>query len=216
MTTVSQVGAALRASRRVFSSVECRRALTVALGRRLVLRSRSLDENLVRQTSCARLGDEAVDEQGGQAMNQAPSRHPRRIVFARPALIGADGDALKQTEDRAGSLIKLRVFRPLDQNGSEHQAKETTLLQGELDIGETDCAEGIALGRARLHRCAELSEAFRGDRRKEILLVGKVSIRGCRGHSDAAGRLPSQANEAAADLSPAGARASRRPSSAFS
>src|SRR5271169_5060712 len=102
-------------------------------------------------------------------MNQAPSRHPRRIVFARP-LIGADGNALKQTEDRAGSLIKLRVSRSLEQNGSEHQAKETTLLQGELDIGETDCAEGIALGRARLHRRGEFSEAFRGDRRKEILL----------------------------------------------
>jgi hypothetical protein len=126
-------------------------------------------------------------------MNQAPSRHPRRIVFARP-LIGADGNALKQTEDRAGGLIKLRVFRPLDQNGSEHQAKETTLLQGELDIGETNCAEGIALGRPYLHRCDELSKAFRGDRRKEILLVGKMAIRGCRGHSDAAGRLP-QAND---------------------
>ena len=101
-------------------------------------------------------------------MNQAPSRHPRRIVFAR-LLIGADRNALKQSKDRAGGLIKLGVFRPLEQNGSEHQAKETTLLQGELGIGETDCAEGIALGRARLHRCTELSEAFRGDRRKEIL-----------------------------------------------
>jgi hypothetical protein len=46
-------------------------------------------------------------------MNEAPSRHPRRIVFAR-LVIGADGNALKQTEDRAGSLVKLRVFRPLD------------------------------------------------------------------------------------------------------
>jgi hypothetical protein len=119
-------------------------------------------------------------------------RDPRCVVFARP-LIGADGNALKQTEDRAGSLIKLRVFRPLDQNRSEHQAKETTLLQGEVDIGETDCAEWIALGRARLHRRGELSEAFRGDRRKEILLVGKMPIRGCRGHSDAAARC-SRAN----------------------
>ena len=37
--------------------------MTVALGGRLVLRSRSLDENFVRQTSYAPLGDEAVDEQ---------------------------------------------------------------------------------------------------------------------------------------------------------
>jgi hypothetical protein len=105
-------------------------------------------------------------------------------------VIGADGNALKQTEDRAGSLIKLRVFRPLEQNGSEHQAKETTLLQGELDIGETDSAERIAPGRACFHRRGELSEPFRGDGRKKILLVGKMPIRGCRGHPDAAGRLP--------------------------
>jgi len=81
-----------------------------------------LGENLFRQTSCVRLGDEAVDEQGGQAMNQAPSRHPRRIVFAW-LLIGADCNALKQIEDRARGLIQLGVFCPFDQNGSEHQAK---------------------------------------------------------------------------------------------
>src|SRR5208282_150263 len=120
--------------------------------------------------------------------NQAPSRHPRHIVFARP-LIVADRNALKQTEDRARDLIQLRVFRPLDQNGSEHQAKETTLLQGEIKIGETDSAEPIAFGRAPLHRCGELSKPFRGDRCKKLLLVSKIAIRGCRGHSDAAGRL---------------------------
>ena len=95
-------------------------------------------------------------------MNQAPSRHSRRIAFAR-LLIGADRNALKQTEDRTGGLIKLRVFRPLEQNGSEHQAKETTLLQGEVDIGETDSVERVALGRARLHSRGEFPKAFRGD-----------------------------------------------------
>ena len=43
-------------------------------------------------------------------MNQTPSRRSRRIVFAR-MLIGADRNALKQTEDRALGLIQLRVFR---------------------------------------------------------------------------------------------------------
>jgi len=42
-------------------------------------------------------------------MNQAPSRHPRRIVFAR-LFIGADCDALKQTEDRARGLIQSGYF----------------------------------------------------------------------------------------------------------
>ena len=69
-----------------------------------------LDENRVRHPSCVGLGDEAVDEQGGEAMNQAASRHSRRIVFAR-LLVGADRNALKQTEDRALGLIQLRVFR---------------------------------------------------------------------------------------------------------
>ena len=124
--------------------------------------------------------------------NQAPSRHPRHVVFARP-LIVADCYALKQTEDRARGLIQLRVFRPLDQNEAEHQAKETRLLQGEIKIGDTDTAERIALGRAGLHRCCEFSEPFRGDRCKKLLLVSKMAIRGCRGHSDAARRLP-QAN----------------------
>src|SRR5271167_3369010 len=114
-------------------------------------------------------------------MNQAPGRHPRRIVLVRP-LIGADGKALKQTKDRASGLIKLRVFRPLDQNRSEHQAKETTLLQGELDIGETDSVERVAICRTRLHRRGEFSEAFRGDRRKKSLLASKMTIGGWRGH----------------------------------
>ena len=129
----------------------------------------------------------------GEAMNQTPGRHPRRIVFARP-LIGADCDAPKQTEDRARGRIQLRVFRPLDQNGPEHQAKETTLLQGEINISETDRVERIVLGRAGFHRRGELPEPFRRDRRKKILLVGKMAIRGRCGHSDAAGRLP-QAND---------------------
>ena len=124
--------------------------------------------------------------------NQAPSRHPRDIVFARP-LIGADCNAPKQTEDRARGLIQLRVSRSFDQNGSEHQAKEITLLQGEIKIGETNTAEAIAFYRARLHCCGELSEPFRGDRRKKILRVSKMARRRRRGHSDAARRLP-QAN----------------------
>ena len=126
-------------------------------------------------------------------MNQTPGRHPRRIVFARP-LIGADCDALKQIENRARGRIQLRVFRPLDQNGPEHQAKETTLLQGEINISETHRSSGSFWVAPALHRRGELSEALRGDRRKKILLVGKMAIRGCRGHSDAAGRLP-QAND---------------------
>src|SRR5271167_3315650 len=136
--------------------------------------------------------------------NQAPSRHPRHIVFARP-LIGADCNAPKQTEDRARGLVQLRVFRPLDQNGAEHQAKETTLLQGEIKIGETDSAERIAPGRAPLHRCCEFSEPFRGDRCKKLLLVSKMAISGSGGHSDAAGRLP-QANGVWASFSQDGPR----------
>jgi hypothetical protein len=143
-----------------------------------------LDENLVRQTF--------LPTSGGRGRrtghNQAPSRHPRHIVFARP-LIGADCNAPKQTEDRARGLVQLRVFRPLDQNGSEHQAKEITLLQGEIKIGETHSAERITPGRAPLHRCCEFSEPFCGDERKKMLLVSKMAIRGCSGHSGAAGRL---------------------------
>src|SRR5271154_3582014 len=90
----------------------------VALGGGVVFWSGPLDENLIRHPSRIRLGDEAVDKKGRQAVNQAPSRHPSRIVFARP-IIGASSNALKKAEDRAGSLIKLREFRPLDQNGSE-------------------------------------------------------------------------------------------------
>ena len=126
-------------------------------------------------------------------MNQTPGRHPRRIVFAR-LLIGADCDALKQIENRARGRIQLRVFRPLDQNGPEHQAKETTLLQGEINVSETHRMERVVLGCAGFHRRGELPEALRRDRRKEILLVGKMAIRGRCGHSDAAGRLP-QAND---------------------
>ena len=108
-------------------------------------------------------------------------------------LIGADRNAPKQTEDRARGLVQLRVFRPFDQNGSEHQAKEITLLQGEIKIGETDCAERIAPGRAHLHRCGEFSEPVRGDRCKKILLAGEMAMDGCRGDSNAARCLP-QAN----------------------
>ena len=117
-------------------------------------------------------------------MNQTPRCHPRRIVFA-PAR-----RTLKQSEDRAGGLVKLRVLPSLDQNGSEHQAKETSLLQGEVDIGETDSVERIALLRRGLHRRGEFSEAFRGDRRNKSLLVVEMSIRGGWGHPDAPGGLP--------------------------
>jgi hypothetical protein len=85
-------------------------------------------------------------------------------------------------------------FRPLDQDGSEHQAKETTLLQGEIKVGETDSGERIAFGRACAHRSGEFSEPFRSDRRKKILLVGKMAIGGSSGHSDTARRLL-QAND---------------------
>ena len=63
--------------------------------------------------SCAHLGVEAAGH------NQARSRHPRHIVFARP-LIVADCNALKQTEDRARGLVQLGVFRSLGQNGPEN------------------------------------------------------------------------------------------------
>jgi hypothetical protein len=147
-----------------------------------------LDEHLVRWTF--------LRTSGGRGRRtghkQAPSRRPRHIVFARP-LVVAHRNAPKQTEDRARGLVQLRVFRPLGQNGPKHQAKKTPLPQGEFKIGETDTAEPIAPARARLHRCCQFPEPFRGDRRKKMLLVGKMAIDGCRGHSDAARSLP-QAN----------------------
>lgn len=51
--------------------------VSVALAGGVVFWSGPLDENLVRHPSCVGLGEEAVDEQGGQPMNQAPSRHSR-------------------------------------------------------------------------------------------------------------------------------------------
>jgi hypothetical protein len=107
-------------------------------------------------------------------------------------IVEADCNALKPIEDRARGLIKVRVFRPPDQNGSEHQAKETTLLQGEIKIGETDSAKAIALGRARHHRYryGQLSKPLRGDLRKKIVLAREIPMCGRRGHSRTAGRLP--------------------------
>lgn len=147
------------------------------------------DENLFRQILHVYLGNEAIEDQGGKAVNQAPSRHPGRMILAGPP-IGADLDAPKQTEHRVRGLVQIRIFGPFDQNGAKHQAKETPIVQSEIDISETDGWERIPVGRARLHHRCEFSEAFRGDRRKQILLVVEVSIRGCCRNSDAARDFP--------------------------
>jgi hypothetical protein len=61
-------------------------------------------------------------------VDQSLTRHPNRIVLKR-LLIGADCNALQQIEDHPLGVIHLPVFRPLDQDDSEHWPKETTLLQ---------------------------------------------------------------------------------------
>src|SRR5271165_2555773 len=121
-------------------------------------------------------------------MNEAPGRHRLRIVLARQP-VGAD-DTPERFENGAGRLIKPGVFRSLDQYRPEHQAEETTLLQGEFDIGETDRIQRIGPGRRRLHRRGKLSEALRRYGSEEIFLVGEMTIGGCRRHADPAGGFP--------------------------
>ena len=85
--------------------------------------------------------------------------------------------------------LKGGIFRPLGKNGPEHEAKEATVLVGELDIGETGPDQWIGASGRALHRRGKLMESLRGDRSKEIVLVGEMPIRGRGGYADAPGGL---------------------------
>jgi hypothetical protein len=112
-------------------------------------------------------------------MHETPRRHGREIVAERP-LVEFGHAAQQQSFDAVGRGLKRRVFRPLGQDGPEHQAKKTAILQGELDISKAGAAQEIGSARRALHRRAEFAETLGGDRSKKILLAGEMAVGGRR------------------------------------
>ena len=123
-----------------------------------------------------------------EPMHQPPRGHRRVIVVERPRV--EVGDAAHQHGFHiCARRLERRIFRPLSENGPEHEAKEPAVLVGELDIGKTRPNERIGAPGRILHRRGELLEAFGGDGSEEVFLVGEMAIGGCSRHPDPAGGL---------------------------
>ena len=73
-------------------------------------------------------------------MHEAPRAHGGEIVSERPLV--EVGDASQQQRfDAVGRRLKRGIFRPLGEDGPEHQAKKAPILSSELDIGKARAAE---------------------------------------------------------------------------
>ena len=131
---------------------------------------------------------EAIDNQMRESMHQPPRRHGREIVIERP-LVKVGDAAQQQSFDACGRGLERRIFRPLGENGPEHEAKEATVLISEFDVGKTRAAEGIGAAACALHRRGELVETLGGDGSKEVFLAREMTVGGGRRHPDAAGGL---------------------------
>ena len=145
-------------------------------------------QDLLRLDRGSRSRKEAIDNQMRQSMNQTPRRHGREIVIERP-LVKVGHAVQQQSFDACGRGLERRIFRPLGENGPEHEAKEAAMLVSELDVGKTRPAEGIRAAACALHRRGKLVETLGGDGSKEILLAGEMTVGGRRRHPDAAGGL---------------------------
>ena len=86
-------------------------------------------------------------------------------------------------------FFQIRIFPPLGQERSEHQAKQTALLQSEIDIGEPQFKQRVWSLHRRYHCGGKLPEPFGRDRGEKIFLTGEVPIRRGRGHPDEARHL---------------------------
>ena len=86
--------------------------------------------------------------------------------------------------------LKRRIFRPLSENGPEHEAKEAAVLVSELDIGKTRPDERSGAPCRALHRRSELAETLRGDGSKKVFLAGEMPVCGRRRNADPSSGLP--------------------------
>src|ERR1700733_15138408 len=152
----------------------------------LGLRSRQSDfgQDLLHLGRGAGRRKEAIDNQMREAVDEAPGGHSRKIVVERPRVELGDAAHQHRLDGRACRLQGW-VFRPLGENGPEHEAKKAAVLAGELDISKTATDERVAAPGRALHRRSELVETLGRDGSEEIFLVGEMAIGGRRRHADA-------------------------------